>query len=84
MASTLGLEQAEDARLMGVLTLSPDPAAISVNLRAPIVWNTRNAMAAQLVLHDNALPIKHPVRAADGASRCNKEVARASSNAPQG
>ena len=80
----LGVERAEDARLLGILTLSPDPASISVNLRAPIVWNTRGATALQLVLQDPEIPLHHPVRAESGASRRNKEVARASSHAPQG
>jgi len=62
-AAALGVERKEDARLLGILTLSPDPAAISVNLRAPIVLNPRRATAAQLVLQDCDLPVKHPVRA---------------------
>jgi len=79
----LGLDRAADARLLCILTLSPDPTAVTVNLRAPIVWNTRRATALQVVLQDTEVPVSVPVRAAAGASRCNKEVARAGSNAPQ-
>jgi len=80
----LGLERAEDARVMCILTLSPDPTQITVNLRAPIVWNTRRATALQLLLQDAETSISHPVRAAAGACRCNKEVAGAGTDATQG
>ncbi|MFW6161403.1 MAG: flagellar assembly protein FliW [Planctomycetota bacterium] len=84
MVAALGVERAEDTRLLGILTLHPDPSDISVNLRAPLVLNPSRATAAQLVLQDRELPTRHPVRAEPGAPRCNKEVARASSHAPQG
>lgn len=59
----LGVQRSEDARLLGILTLSDNPSAISVNLRAPIVLNTRGATALQLVLQDRDLAVRHPVRA---------------------
>jgi len=79
----LGLERAEDARFLLILTLDPDPSAITVNLRAPIVWNTRGATAMQLVLNDAALSLTHPIRAVGGERRSNEEVARACSDPPQ-
>jgi len=82
--AALGVERAEEARLLGILTLSQEPSAVSVNLRAPIVLNARRATALQLVLQDADLPVRHPVRADEGASRSNKEVARAGSHTPQG
>ena len=83
-AEALGLERAEDSRLLGILTLSPNPADISVNLRAPVVWNTRAGTALQLVLQDSEMPVRYPVCAAPGESRSNKEVARAGTHATQG
>jgi len=83
-AAALGIERAEEARMLGILTLSPDPSAVSVNLRAPVVVNPRCAAAAQMVLQDADLPVHHPVRAAGGASRRNKEVRRAGPHTPQG
>ena len=82
--SALGLERVEDSRVRCILTLSPDPAEVRANLRAPVVWNTRRATALQVVLQDSDVSLSHPVRAAAGASRCNKEVARAGSDATQG
>jgi flagellar assembly factor FliW len=83
-AAALGAEAAGETRMMGILTLNPDPAAISVNLRAPVVVNQRRGAAAQFVIEDPDLPVHHPVRAAPGASRRNKEVRRAGTHTPQG
>jgi flagellar assembly factor FliW len=82
--AALELERPEEARVLFVLTLHPDPSAITVNLRAPIVWNTRRALAMQLVIADPELPVQHPIRAVAREGRCNKEVARACSDTPQG
>ena len=75
--AALALERAEDARLLLVLTLSPDPSAITANLRAPIVWNTRRATAMQLVLEESGLPFSHSIGGKGAECRSNKEVARA-------
>ena len=80
-ARELGLRRAEDARLLLVMTLHPDPARITVNLRAPIVWNTRGAVAMQLVLQDSTLSVRHPVRPR-GAEGRQEEVGRASADTP--
>lgn len=80
-AKVLDLKRAADARLLVILTLNPDPSAITANLRAPIVWNTRNARAMQVVLQESSLSVSHPVGGAGGVRRSNKEVARASPDA---
>ncbi len=80
-ARELGLRRAEDARLLLVMTLDADPARITVNLRAPIVWNTRGAAAMQLVLQDSSLSVRHPVRPRRGEGR-QEEVDRASADTP--
>jgi len=80
-ARELGLRRAEDARLLLVMTLDPDPVRITVNLRAPIVWNTRGAVAMQLVLQDSSLSVRHPVRPRRGDGP-HEEVDRASADTP--
>jgi flagellar assembly factor FliW len=82
-AAALGLERAEDARLLFILTLDPNPRDITINLRAPIVWNTRRAMGMQVVLPDPELPVSYPIGAVAGERRSNKEVACARPDAPQ-
>ena len=81
-ARELSLRRAEDARLLLVMTLHPDPSRITVNLRAPIVWNTRAALAMQLVLQDSSLPVHHPVRPRDQEDRHEQEVGGASADTP--
>ncbi|MFP4055870.1 MAG: flagellar assembly protein FliW [Candidatus Brocadiia bacterium] len=83
-AAAIGLERAEDARLLLLLTLSLDPQSITANLRAPVVWNTRDATAMQVVLQSRELPVRYPVHPGAGERRRNKEVARACANPPQG
>ena len=81
-AQLLELEQAEDARVLFVLTLTPDPSGITVNLRAPIVWNTRRATAMQVVLQDPTLPVAQSLEGVIRERRSNKEVARAGLDTP--
>lgn len=68
-AATLDLERAEDARLLFILTLDPNPRDITVNLRAPIVWNTCRALGMQVVLQDPELPVSYPLGAVAGERR---------------
>ena len=82
--SSLGLDRAADAHLLLVLTLDPAPSAVTANLRAPIVWNTRRATAMQVVRQDPTLSVSHPVGGTGGKCRSNKEVARACPHTPQG
>ena len=76
----LGLERVQDARPLCILILAPDVAAITADLRAPIVWNTRRGLAVQVILNDPSLPARQPVHT---GPRRNKEVARARSQPPQ-
>ena len=77
-----GLDRAEDARLIFILTLDPNPRDITINLRAPIVWNVRRAIGMQVVLQDTELPVSYPIGAVAGERRSNKEVACARPDAP--
>ncbi len=81
--AALGLEQAEDARLLFILTLDPNPRDITINLRAPVVWNVRRGIGMQVVLQDTELPVSRRVAEGAGERRSNKEVACAGSDAPQ-
>lgn len=63
-ASALGLETAEDALVLVVVTLAGGPGAATCNLRAPVVVNRRTLQAAQVVLADDAHSLREPLRAA--------------------
>ena len=81
--AALGIERAEDARLLFILTLNANPRDITINLRAPVVWNVRRAIGMQVVLQDTELPVSYPIGAVAGERRRNKEVVCARPDAPQ-
>lgn len=53
--------QAEQARVLGLVTLGRDPAAATVNLRAPLVINPHLRLGAQVILEDDRYSIRHPL-----------------------
>ena len=60
-AERLGLETAEDAILMVILTVGDDPSSTTANLLAPIVVNRHTRAAAQVVLTEGELPLRAPL-----------------------
>ncbi len=60
-AAKLGLTKEEDAIVMTIVTLDKDASRITANLAAPIVVNSKNLRAAQVVLQDERYPIRHPL-----------------------
>lgn len=63
-ADQLGLGSREDARLLVILTVPAVPSGITANLRAPIVVNTGERVAKQVVLLGDAYHTRHEVRRA--------------------
>jgi flagellar assembly factor FliW len=55
----LGIESVEDVVLMAIVTIRSNPVTVSVNLRAPIVINSRNKLAKQVVLDDPEYPVQY-------------------------
>jgi flagellar assembly factor FliW len=56
---------ADDLALMTILTIpSDDPAAITANLRGPLLMNWRTKLCKQLVL-DETFPTRYPILCAD-------------------
>lgn len=60
-ADRLGLTMEQDAVVMTIITLDKDATRITANLAAPIIVNSKNLMAAQIVLQDERYPIRHPL-----------------------
>lgn len=60
-AERLGLETAEDAILMVIVTVGDDPGSATANLLAPIVVNRHTREAAQIVLSDGEQPLRAPL-----------------------
>jgi flagellar assembly factor FliW len=58
---SLQLKRPEDAQVLAVVKIPDDLNKMTVNLRAPIVINTVNNRAAQIVLEDERYSLRHPV-----------------------
>lgn len=56
----LGLQAAEDAQVLLVITPGATPRDATVNLLAPVVLNVRTRVGAQVILHSN-LPVRAPL-----------------------
>jgi flagellar assembly factor FliW len=60
-AERLGLESAEDAILMVIVTVGDDPGSATANLLAPVVVNRHTREAAQVVLTEGDHPLRAPL-----------------------
>jgi flagellar assembly factor FliW len=59
-AEHLRLRTFEDARVMAILTV-PSEGPVTINLRAPIVFNVTERLAKQVVLLSDQYHTKHPL-----------------------
>jgi len=59
--AALGLQSAQDALILTVLTLGADAPSTTANLLAPIVVNARNRAAAQIILTGTDWPVRAPL-----------------------
>lgn len=59
-AGQLRLRSFEDARVMAILTVPPE-GGVTINLRAPIVFNVVERVAKQVVLLSDQYHTRHPL-----------------------
>ncbi|TAK77554.1 MAG: flagellar assembly protein FliW [Dehalococcoidia bacterium] len=57
----LGLQEAGDAAVRCLLTLDQDPAAITANLLAPLVFSRRTHLARQVILGESEYSLRTSV-----------------------
>lgn len=57
----LGIESADDVLVLLIVHAAETLAATTVNLRAPVLVNTANRRAAQVILDDADLPVAAPL-----------------------
>lgn len=57
----LKLESIKEASVYTILTIPEDLSQMTANLKAPLVINTKNKIAKQVVLQENDQPIKQPM-----------------------
>ena len=61
-AQTLGVKSADEILAINIVTIPQiNPQAATINLLAPIVINTTNNNAMQVILRDSKLPVRHPL-----------------------
>jgi len=58
-AVLLEIENAEDVVLLAIATIRQAPFSVSVNLKAPLVINSKKKVGKQVVLEDHAYPIQY-------------------------
>ncbi|WP_268258026.1 flagellar assembly protein FliW [Bacillus andreraoultii] len=61
VVSQLHIEAPTDVKVMNILTLQDPFEKTTVNLQAPIVINTKNNEAKQVILNNEAYKTKHPL-----------------------
>lgn len=67
--SVLDMEDDSDARFFVIAVIPENHMDATVNLKSPIILNTRNNKAAQVIVADD-YPIKFPVFAKEGKPSC--------------
>jgi len=57
----LGLRRPEEATVLVILTVAPEPSQLTANLRGPLVVNHRTRRGRQVVLLNNRYPTRYRV-----------------------
>lgn len=58
-AQDLGLEKPENATILTILVVPDNPKKISANIKAPLVINHFNGKGKQIVINNEAYPVKY-------------------------
>jgi flagellar assembly factor FliW len=59
--SDLAISHPEDVQLYTIITLSPDPRKVTINLYGPLIINVLNKRAKQVALGDDRYSTKHSI-----------------------
>lgn len=62
VVSSLQLENSSDVLPLVILTLGDLLTSFTANLQAPLIFNTKNNYAKQVILHDTPFHTKHPLK----------------------
>ena len=72
-ANRIGLDTAEDALLLVILTVGEETADVTANLLGPVVVNQKNNEAAQAVLAGQDFDLRQPLFSEDIRSALSEE-----------
>jgi len=61
---TVGLAAQADGALLVIAVVPPDTRDITVNLRAPLLVNPAERLGVQVILEDDAYPLRQPLSSA--------------------
>ncbi len=65
----INVQEAEDVLILVIVTVPNDPSKMTANLKGPILINTQNRMAKQLVIDNNEYEIKFRLMGDDESLR---------------
>lgn len=57
----LGIEQPTDVFVLGVLSLKEPFESSTINLQAPLIFQSTTKKAKQMILNDNKFTVRHPI-----------------------
>jgi flagellar assembly factor FliW len=64
----IGIEDVNEAVVLTIVTIPAEPRNMTINLQAPLLVNSSNGQAKQVVLTDHGYDLRHPVFGAVGQS----------------
>ncbi|BFT68671.1 flagellar assembly protein FliW [Paenibacillus sp. P36] len=63
----LKIDKPEDVLVWSVVTVNSDFTKCTMNLLAPIIWNVKEKLAKQIILHDSEYNVKHEIVLSEAA-----------------
>lgn len=63
---TLEIKSEEDVAILSIVTVKEPFSDSTLNLRAPIVINTKSQKAKQTILENSEYPLRHPITSGKG------------------
>ena len=63
---SLGIKSEEDVAILSIVTIKEPFSDSTLNLKAPIVINTKSQKAKQTILENSEFPLRHPITLGKG------------------
>lgn len=63
----IDLQNAEDVMVLGVLSIKEPFESSTINLQAPLIFNTKTKQAKQMILNDSTFSMRHQIGAMEEA-----------------
>jgi len=63
---TLEIKSEEDVAILSIVTVKEPFSESTLNLKAPIIINTKSNKAKQTILENSEFPLRHPITSGEG------------------